>query len=321
MLTEHENDKQEKYYGWIPILTHKLLPLPPNQRPEKFTSSISDTNPSEKITFSNFNYDQRGFLCSFEMNCPEKYSAKIECLIQETGLVSFNFITASHEINQRTLFPFQIFNVVRSMYHRHVHHDDDLDAALTSVIAKDEKEAVSKIIKQFSEKIIDYHKRVKKTPPNYRFIKRFKHSRKKLEAMEPALGEFIYGRAFLGLHRNLINSNNEIEESFQKASDSISVLKEKYSYDLIYKLTWWIVGLTITLVVLTAVLVIPVWKDLFEHSQKEKNEVVYAIKQSNSNLFILQQEVKKLIAVVRQNQNTTFPINKSDKTKHESERK
>ncbi len=265
----------KKYYCWIPILTHTLNPASRDHIEDNFRIKISDTDTNQEVVVSDLKWTSNvGYLSSFSIGIPEECFIKVDCNIQRTGLVSFTFdtdITIPNSYMEDNI-AVNIFNLVRDIYHDHVHHDKADDATLSPVEANDDKEAIEKILAQYSEKITNHHKAVRSTF-KFHLWRRIISLRRRMIAYESALGEFIYAQSLIDLHQSVIDNHDNIKESFKKAYDSISILKEKSSWTLMWTITVGIVILTIISLApavtslgknLLRFLYCPCWRELFQ---------------------------------------------------------
>lgn len=261
------NKSRVVYFGWIPILSYNIRPENRNISEDKFTRVFSDLDLKQKINIQVTDFDKKGFLSKFVVAIPKRNSAlesltiEVNCKIRESGLVSFNFTTVPfnlgiedeelREIFQSNL-KVNLFDVIRDIYHKHIHHKKDSDAILSPVKAKDEKEAAEKILEQYSDKIFHYHRLIEKIGM-VNFVTRFCDTKKRLDLLTSALGEFIYAQSFILLHKNLIQNPDEKREHFLKAFESINVLKDKLSWDIMFFISIVILYLTFIATITTVI--------------------------------------------------------------------
>ncbi|MBU0566564.1 hypothetical protein KJ693_06810 [bacterium] len=79
------------------------------------------------------------------------------------------------------------------------------------------------------------------------------------------MGEFIYAQSFIDLHKNSIDNSKDITKTFQQASDSINILKEKFSWTLMFV----IAALVGTLTAITALpIILPIIWNILKWSWK-----------------------------------------------------
>ena len=173
------------YYGWIPILSHTLNSEDRNIKDNNFLKVFSDTDPSQEVAIELKEFDESGFISEFEGAIPEKCFIDVSCEIKETGLVSFSFssdppIEGNREINHLAA---SIFDIIRDVYHEHVHHEKITDILLKPVESKEEREAVKKILRQYSTKIFTYHEDKGR---KLRWWEKFCESRKRIDLLNSA---------------------------------------------------------------------------------------------------------------------------------------
>ncbi|MBI4680825.1 MAG: hypothetical protein HY753_06405 [Nitrospirae bacterium] len=237
-----------KCYGWIPILSSYLLTDNFHTKPSDiFPKSISDTDASQTIDGS-LTFDDNQCITSITLDIPEIASVQVSCDMASSGLVFFQFnevsfspIPLENTIFNENALPTCIFDIIRDIYHDHVHHGKDSDCKLSPVIAKDEDEAVKKLLNQYQNKIIEYHK-------DFKLIKNcfylspariFKlKSKKQLYFLTTGSGEFIYAQSFINLHEDIINrigfNVDTVNKSFELANKSVTTLKDKLSWRIMY---------------------------------------------------------------------------------------
>lgn len=162
-----------------------------------------------------------------------------------TGLVSFFFKNDGLDsekfkfYSEKIYFPIFVFDIIRDVYHEHVHHARNDDCKLKPVSAKNEKEALYKILLQYQAKIFYYHSDLQPVK-NILSIPHTKYfeQRKRIALLETALGELIYAKSFIALHKAELETSefktHIIEDSFDRAYESISILREKLTWQTMY---------------------------------------------------------------------------------------
>jgi len=245
-----ENDvkhaKEHAFFGWIPILTYQLLPVsclittPLEKR-------VSDTD-TQKISYTYFweNNHITGIKIHYSDNS-RSLTINVKCEVFSTGLVKYSFVFyPDHEYSSLYVKHIAaiIFDIIRDVYHEHVHHDTTDDVTLPPIETQDKKEAISKIFDIYSEKIIRYHKDIKYSL-NYWILKKLYYLLNRLRIVESGMGEFVYAKSFTMLHKDYLDHADERLRSFENAYSSLKILREKFEWTLMYSVTFIIFILTV----------------------------------------------------------------------------
>ena len=251
-------------YGWIPILTHRLRPEDQKQL-DNIPLQISDKWKFIKKTYLRSYepfFKKDGFLEKISLNFNEFTGIKkviVSCNIKDTGLIKFkieeieNCNTCDNDIFVNFTLPSVVLDIIKNIYHSHVHHNKLADCEIRPVKANSYDEAILEIVNQYRKKINMYHNTISnlknrfsfkdiiedmKSPKNndcmtrfnafiktiklipfslWWFVKRFFTSKSKCthSLTQAALGDFQYGISFVNLHEKDINKKNE------KLADSI----------------------------------------------------------------------------------------------------
>ncbi len=249
--------KTWSWYGWIPILSYELLAENCSSEMERsFKKRISDTDLSQRVDVS-LVFDHNNFLSAVQIDIPEVGTVEVSCKIERTGLVNFSFTGIKFSENDidniifnNTALPVLILDIIRDVYHDHVHHDRHDDCKLKPVLSDNADEAVIKILSQYQNKIFHYHKdshSIKDYPflPHSKYFK----MRRRICFLETARGEFTYAKVFIELHKSYLKSkcpsvNKNIKYFFDQAYNSVSILKEKLTWQIMYVISFLAVVIT-----------------------------------------------------------------------------
>ncbi|CAD7776855.1 MAG: hypothetical protein KBONHNOK_00965 [Candidatus Methanoperedenaceae archaeon GB50] len=252
------------YWGWIPILTKKVHFEYLEQRAQCEWGSISS---EEKELISKIlSYSPEGYRRYYEDDKDAKENKKFKiivcirkhkinhvfafdskgeikahavCLIHDDGIVEIKVIdvklpdqpTDRQVQNIRERVAIHIYISIRDFYHSHTHHAKHDDMLLKPVQADNKKEAAEKILTQYEEKIIFYHKQIKEDiGPD----KSFEDAR---DLITKAEGEMIYASAFTRLLKDSIDDFELYLSVFSNAISSIKILAEDIESKYISKLT------------------------------------------------------------------------------------
>ncbi len=246
------------YYGWIPILSYELHfdylfseftknEFTKNHKITKITGDEQNTldkklsktdgtyytydvhddvkNKKFKVVISFNDKKIADYILIFNKeNNLEAYAAI--CYIDSKGLVGFKleypeekYAWKEHEMIE------QFYIIIKNLYHSHTHHKDE-DLLLEPVPAKDKKDAIGEILKQYDEKIIKYLKRVKSSMPIERFdmAEGFDMAE---ELIATAEGEMTYASRFVNLFKENIENHEAYSFVFSNALQSINILANK----------------------------------------------------------------------------------------------
>lgn len=253
------------FWGWIPILTKKVLfeyfidQLEQNgweKVSEDEKESIRYILKTNEIRCYRY-YDSedkngkkfKAIVCInnykiihvFMHDSEDNIKAHAECAIHDDGIVEIKLDSdeSSTKIAKR------IYILIRDIYHSHTHHGMYDDLLLKPVIADNKKEAIEKILNQYEKKIIEYHRVIKED------IEKQKDFPEAIKQITKFNGEMTYALAFTKLTK-LHNQEHEIYNSiFSNSIQSINVLAKET--ELIYNnsLSRSLNGLTIAILVLT----------------------------------------------------------------------
>lgn len=273
MATDNENSI---YYAWIPILTYSLnfnyfikkLEREGNKITEdearNFDKKLSKNNGTYYNCDSHEDVENKSFRAVISINDEKildhilildktgNLEAHAVCDIDKKGLVTLKlkypdekYAWKEYEIIK------QFYIITRDLYHYHTHHKAHEDLLLKPVIAKSKKDAIEKILNQYDEKIIKYHKRIRLSIPHEKFDFATK-------LIVTAKGEMTYASHFVNLFKEDIEDPEFCRFVFSNALRSIAILANEikfvYTAELnteTIKLNSLITGLTLAVVVLT----------------------------------------------------------------------
>jgi len=224
------------YWGWIPILTKKvhfeygISKIPregweiasDEEKKEIYQILGTDTvecyrhwdyedenNEKFKIVVCIRNYKINNF---FAYNRKGAIKAHAKCTIHDDGLVE---IELDHKAVAR-----RVYISIRDVYHSHTHHTKYDDMLLKPVLAANKDGAVERLLTQYDEKIIHYHKVIK---PDIETYKDFDQA---IKLTNKAKGEMIYAISFTRLFREYINDFELYLSVFSNSFQSITTLAE-----------------------------------------------------------------------------------------------
>ncbi len=268
-------NKDNCYYGWIPILTKNLLfgyfikelekekKIVEGEEKKKLDDILSKTNGRYYIheTHEDVKDEKFKVIISVDDNkidhififkhlnstlCDKNIAAKASCNIENNGLVKLKVESTElkdweeHEIIK------QVYIIIRDVYHHHTHHDPQAEILLRPVTAKDKNDAIEQIVNQFQEKIITYHTLIRKD------IKNENDFDDASNLVVKAKGEMVYASTFIDLFKGDLNELQSYFSVFSNAFKSIDVLASDIESVYTLRLTRIITGLTIGILVLTA---------------------------------------------------------------------
>lgn len=273
MVTGNESNV---YYAWIPILTNDLnfncFIKELKREGDKITEDEARTFDKKLLKTNGLYYNrdshedvgQKRFRAVISINDNSildhilildktgNLEAHAVCDIDRKGLVTLKveypaerYAWKEHEMIE------QFYIITRDLYHCHTHHKAHEDLLLKPVIAKSKKDAIEKILNQYDEKIIKYHKRIRLSIPH----EKFDFATKLIVA---AKGEMTYASHFVNLFKEDIENPEFRRFVFSNALQSIAILANEikfvYTAELnteTIKLNRLITGLTLAVVVLT----------------------------------------------------------------------
>ncbi|HBG60711.1 MAG: hypothetical protein A2Y10_13075 [Planctomycetes bacterium GWF2_41_51] len=273
-------------YGWIPILTGEILfDFYPLFILSEIATKLNDSD-SEKIdallskkaeyyrwfkATDDVDRKKAEIIISIQKNKVEdvlfidkdkRVKAHVSCEIMKDGIVKLELLSAQEETYKKDIIQ-QAFIIVRNIYHSHTHHTQHEDLLLSPVESIDKKNAIGDILKQYLAKIVEYHKRIRRS------IELETKINQTANLVTKAHGEMIYALNFINSFKNDINNWQSLLDVFNNARDSINVLSKDVELNYISRvnekithvtsqtrnLTLYLLILTVVLVVLTIVLI------------------------------------------------------------------
>ncbi len=137
--------------------------------------------------------------------------AHAKCSLHDDGIVEIKLALQTIPIREQ-LQPKvarRVYMIIRDIYHTHTHHEKHHDKLLNVVITNNKREAVEKLLTQFDEKIIRYHKMIKHDIENPKFFE----TAKKL--ITRAKGEMIYALVLTKLFEECFERPLNTQENTQ----------------------------------------------------------------------------------------------------------
>ncbi len=287
-----QDNKDNVYYAWIPILTndlnfdyfikelgrdrHRIT----GDEARTFDKKLSKSNGIYYNRDTHEDVENKKFRAVVSINDKKildhifilgktgNLEAHAVCGIDNKGLITLKleypderYAWKEHEMIE------QFYIIARDLYHTHTHHKEHEDLLLNPVIAKNKKDAIGKILDQYDEKIIKYHKRIR---PSIRPHEKFDFATKLIVA---AKSEMTYASRFVNLFKENIENPEARLFVFSNALQSINILANEiesaYTARLnteTVKLTHLITGLTLAIVALTVSISIDAIFGISEHT-------------------------------------------------------
>ncbi|CAD6491242.1 MAG: hypothetical protein CHKLHMKO_00096 [Candidatus Argoarchaeum ethanivorans] len=267
------------YWGWIPILTKKVhFEYGISKIPREGWEIASNEEKTEicQILGTDTVECYRHWDCEDENNkkfkiivCIQNYKinnifaydskgvikAHAKCTIHDDGLVEIELDHKTVPIKEKIQpkVAKRVYISIRDVYHSHTHHTKYEDILLKPVLAANKDKAVERLLYQYDEKIIHYHKVIK---PDIESHKDFDEAR---NLIGRAKGEMTYAVSFTRLFKRYINDFELYISVFSNSFQSITTLAEtiesiytnnlaKYTHDMTRALN----ALTLAIVALTA---------------------------------------------------------------------
>jgi len=233
---------------WIPILTASI-----NYK-ERFENFINK-NKKEIKKNSNFYFYERGFddidkNSKWDIKIDKNYNSDFpftklilkkdnyQYLVkilkaQSNGIIFYEIFNPNNEIEINEKLAKQIYVILKDFFHEHTHHHKDDDMLLVPVEINNnflsyntQQELVANLIlKQYSEKIILYHKYIN-SHYNFYLINEL------TEIIKKSIGEMIYATHFLDLNKNYLSEKDYwcYNKSFNHTLKSFENLLNIYSF-------------------------------------------------------------------------------------------
>ena len=144
------------------------------------------------------------------------------CSIYDNGLVKIDLNSDTAQISDK-IQPIakRIYILIRDVYHSHTHHEKNGDSHLPLVLSDYKKDAIEKLLNQYDEKIINYHKYIKIDVKNHND---FSYAIKLITA---AKGEMNYALHFVTLMKDYVDDFKSYKSSFLINVQSISILADE----------------------------------------------------------------------------------------------
>ena len=227
----------ENFYGWIPILSRKLIiggKLFRDTEINNFEKLFipSKVLLSDRIFDRLFKLKHRVFYKKINLEECEECGESIlhlslnisnwkderlvegDAWIHESGLTKYKVSYPENDCLERVLHI-----LVRDAFHSHVHHSSDLP--LPPVKAKNGDEAKKSILFEYLRKFVEYKRMIGKV--------RIKDS---IADIFRARGEIVYANSFYETFRTRLADYSDFENPFKSFDDTFRLLEEKLSYRL-----------------------------------------------------------------------------------------
>ncbi len=294
-----------KWGGWIPTLSGDvfIVNLEDSLKREGYKREdhgryygryikISDIFQEEKVFFRIYYSGNINNLAKFKVKISNKVAKNQSYCEGECEVCQNGFFTVKCKLDKSLTrledrFASEIYQRIRDIYHQHTHHHKENKELLFIVKSGNKKEVVQNLIKQYQQKILDYHHGLRElvASPSFRryivdlfedflklfsFLGRFLNLKlfSTLQASFPskttfpssysiqAQGEMIYAKMVVQLFKDDIPNNQakDFLQVFDYAYCSLGDIREEIGriyQDYTNKL---LVGLTSVLAILTIVL-------------------------------------------------------------------
>ena len=243
------------WYCWVPLLRDQLTftEIDDSER-EKYQEHIfprvtSDTDETQEVDGELYWKDNTNQLIGLKIYIPEDGEVEVSCNVSVTGLTSFEFTKVeflddlndeSQEIVMYDMLPVCVFDVIRDAYHQHIHHDRGDECQLYPVVSEDDVSGSFQVYKEYRDKITYYHKQIQFFEESPKKFKAITLMQKQVKWLDTARGEYVFADSFIRLHCNHLCDKINVENalsSFENASKSIYILREKYSWRGTYRVT------------------------------------------------------------------------------------
>jgi len=200
------------YWGWIPILTKKVhFEYGISKIPREGWEIASDEEKKEIYQILGTDTVECYRHWDYEDENNEKF--KIVVCIRNYKINNFFAYNRKGAIKAHDIS-------IRDVYHSHTHHTKYDDMLLKPVLAANKDGAVERLLTQYDEKIIHYHKVIK---PDIETYKDFDQA---IKLTNKAKGEMIYAILFTRLFREYINDFELYLSVFSNSFQSITTLAE-----------------------------------------------------------------------------------------------
>ena len=152
-----------------------------------------------------------------------KIKAIANCSIYDNGLVKIDFDSDAAQISDKIQpkVAKRIYILIRDVYHSHTHHEKNGDSHLLLVLSDNKEDAIKKLLNQYDEKIISYHKTIKID------VKDHNGFSEAIKLITSAKGEMNYALHFLTLMKDCVDDFESYESSLSINVQSISILADE----------------------------------------------------------------------------------------------
>ena len=155
-----------------------------------------------------------------------KIKTLAHCSIYDNGLVKIDLDSDTAQISDKIQprVARRIYILIRDVYHSHTHHEKNGDSHLLLVLSDNKEDAIKKLLNQYDEKIISYHKTIKID------VKDHNGFSEAIKLITSAKGEMNYALHFITLMKDDVDdfeSYESYESSFLINVQSISILADE----------------------------------------------------------------------------------------------
>jgi hypothetical protein len=259
-----------KFWGWIPILTSKILyeylidelehtnfgPITKENKElielilgtDEYDYSVQEDSEDENSNIFKaiacLKDKKVEHLFFFDEN--DILKAHARCLICDNGIVRIELDDKSAALSQgiKPTVAKRAYIIIRDIYHSHTHHEKYDDYLLQLVVADNQKEAIEKILGQYEEKIVMYHKTIRTDLKYVDFDAA-------ISLITLAKGEMKYASAFVGLQSTQNPYFECYNNIFSNSLSSISLLADDVEMKINNNTVCYLNTLTVLIIVLT----------------------------------------------------------------------
>ena len=191
-----------------------------------------------------------------------KIKTLANCSIYDNGLVKIDLDSDTAQISDKIQprVARRIYILIRDVYHSHTHHEKNDDSHLPLIVLPDnKKDAIKKLLKQYDEKIINYHKIIKIDVEDHNGFSQA------IKLITSAKGEMNYALHFITLMKDDVDDFESYKSSFLINVQSISILADELELNYNKNVSRFLNKLTLVIIFVT----IPITLDAIYNLLKE----------------------------------------------------
>lgn len=191
-----------------------------------------------------------------------KIKTLAHCSIYDNGLVKIDLDSDTAQISDKIQprVARRIYILIRDVYHSHTHHEKNDDSHLPLIVLPDnKKDAIKKLLKQYDEKIINYHKIIKIDVEDHNGFSQA------IKLITSAKGEMNYALHFITLMKDDVDDFESYKSSFLINVQSISILADELELNYNKNVSRFLNKLTLVIIFVT----IPITLDAVYNLLKE----------------------------------------------------